>query len=445
MKKVISLLMAIAVLMTLAVACGKSGGTDTTATTTTAGTQAGVKTTEAPKPVTIEVTSMMVQEDRQNLMNKTIEKLNQKFPHITVKHNAIKSGEPYNQAIKLAFSSGQGLDIVYLDDANQQMLKDYIMDLTDIVLERKWLEKQVPGAIEYNNRRTPGKYYSVPFCMAPMAVYYNKNIFNELGLKPPTNLDELNDILAKVKAAGYIPFEVCGMQPYNLNWIMEGIMYGSVPLEHITKWYYLQETTPEYKKAFKEAAQLIDEWIKKGYFREDVMSLDYKDVTTLFAQGKTAMAVDGDWNLNGYESSNFPVGIFAFPRKDTSLPLTITNSSDNAWALNKDLSPEKKQAAIEFIDIFMDPEVAKMWYEGGFTVSVKIDTSSLNISPLKRELINAVSGAGVGYYTDAAMSGLTDVYIKNYQMLLMQEVTVDEFCKNMEEGYEKLKAENLNK
>ena len=69
------------------------------------------------------------------------------------------------------------------------MENNYLMDITDDVLERGWIDKSVPGSIEFNNLRTPDKYYSASFLMAPIVVYYNKDIFKEIGAEVPKTVE----------------------------------------------------------------------------------------------------------------------------------------------------------------------------------------------------------------------------------------------------------------
>ena len=61
----------------------------------------------------------------------------------------MKRPQIFAQKFQLSFSSGDGYDIVYVDDLNQQMLMEgnYLMDITEDVKERGWLDKTVPGRL----------------------------------------------------------------------------------------------------------------------------------------------------------------------------------------------------------------------------------------------------------------------------------------------------------
>ena len=62
-------------------------------------------------------------------------------------------------------------------------------------------------------------------------VYYNKDIFNELGVEVPTTIDELENIMAKAKEAGYIPTECGGDAYHQILWAVESMVLNGAPKE----------------------------------------------------------------------------------------------------------------------------------------------------------------------------------------------------------------------
>jgi raffinose/stachyose/melibiose transport system substrate-binding protein len=410
-----------------AVGCSSSNGN------TSAGSTSG------PKKIKLTVSSTMSSNDRIKMMDETIKVFNKKHPEIEVAYTAV--GQDYNKNLKLSFSSGEGDDVVYLDDINQQMLQqnNYLMDLTSEVQSKGYLDKQIPGAVEFNNIRTPGKYYSVPFLMAPVVVYYNKDIFKKLNLTPPKTVDEFQTILEKAKAAGYTPMENSGLSNYQLMWTVYSLLYGNVDMKEVNDFYYQKGATPAFETAMVSSLSKVEDWVKKGYYRKDMASIDDSALLPLFSKGESAMMVDGDWNLPSYvDMKKVDVGVFPFPRVNPDMPNTIVNATDGAWALNAKLENDKKQAALEFVDIFMDPEVTKIWSEGGLTSSVKHDESTYKLSPLKQELNKAVADTKIGFYLDNAVPGILDVIAKETQRMMLAQITPQQTWDNIKKEYEKL-------
>jgi len=374
-------------------------------------------------------------------MKETIAKFNEKYPNVKVVHSA---NENYEQAYKLAFNSGSGPDISYLDDLNQQSLQKngYLLDITEDVKRMGWLDKFAKGSAEFNNQRTPGQYYSMGFISYPRVLFYNKKIMDELNLTAPKTLEELEAQLPIIKEAGYIPWEA---SETHMLWITFSIVLNSVPMEDINKWYFLQETTPAFVEAYKAALTKVDEWVDKGYFRKEVLSMNSSDLVTPYTRGDTVFQLTGNSTAKKVEGLPFPIGVTAFPGKDPSVPPVLVSAIDGSWALKADIKPEKKQAALDFIDTFSDPEIAAKWMENGFTVTTIFDSSNVKLSPLQLETVNAVQGTQTGYFMDNAVPGLLETMKKLNQRLVLNNVDADKYWEEMNATYERLKKEYLSK
>ena len=159
----------------------------------------------------------------------------------------------------------------------------YLMDITEDVVAKKWIDKSIEGAVEFNNLRTPGKYYSVPFLMAPVVVFYNKDIFEKAGLKPPATWADFEAMLPVLKKAGYIPFEAYSSQ---LMFFMYDMVMNAVPFADVNDWYYLRSTSPAFASAFTESIGEVESWIKAGYFRKNLSAISGDSIISLFAQGR---------------------------------------------------------------------------------------------------------------------------------------------------------------
>ena len=82
----------------------------------------------------------------------------------------------------------------------------------------------------------------------------------------------------------------------------------------INDWVFLKEGATIDTPEFLQAAQKLDEWIKKGYFPEDVNAIEYSDAAGRFGKGEGVFTFNGDWQNAGYDT-DLPgkVGFFTFP------------------------------------------------------------------------------------------------------------------------------------
>lgn len=359
---------------------------------------------------------------RMALVDEAAARFNEKWPNVKIVN---ETGSEYAQKMKMAFSSGDGYEIVYVDDLNQQVLMEgnYLMDITEDIKARGWLDKTVEGAIEFNNLRTPGKFYSAAFLMAPVVVYYNKDIFQDLNVEIPKTVEELEDIMAKAKAAGYIPTECGGDQYHQILWAVESMVLNSAPKDEVDNWYYGVESTDNVKNAFIQAYEHIQKWYDNGWFRENFEGTKIDDIPTLFSQGKTAFTLNGDWDLPSFNMSGLNIGAFVFPGFDSSQQPYLVNATDGAWALSADLTPEEKEAALDFIDIFFQDDYVQKWYESGFTLATKTDVSNVETSDLQKEIAAATKDTRIGFYLDNVKSGYLDYLVKETQLLIQGQYT----------------------
>lgn len=356
------------------------------------------------------------------LVDEAVELFHEKWPNVKIVN---ETGSEFAQKMKMAFSSGDGYEIVYVDDLNQQVLMEgnYLMDITEDIKARGWLDKTVDGAIEFNNLRTPGKFYSAAFLMAPVVVYYNKDIFQKLNVEIPKTVEELEAIMAKAKEAGYIPTECGGDVYHQILWAMESMVLNSAPKEEVDRWYYGEASTDNIKNAFIQAYEHIQKWYENGWFRENFEGTKIDDIPTLFSQGKTAFTINGDWDLPNFNMSGLNIGAFVFPGFDSSQQPYLVNATDGAWALSSDLTLEEKEAALDFIDIFFQDDYVKRWYESGFTLATKTDVSGIETTDLQKEIADATKDTRIGFYLDNVKSGYLDHLVKETQLLIQGQYT----------------------
>lgn len=373
--------------------------------------------------------------ERAELLQIAADRLRETWPNVTIANEATPD---WDTDLRLAFSAGDGFEMVYVDDLNQQMLVEagHLMDITEHVIERRWRERSVDGAVAFNNLRKPGVYYSVPFLMAPIHVYYNKDIFASIDAEIPTTVAEFADVMQMALDNGYIPMESGGDNMFQILWIATSIVQNQAPKDEIDDWYYMIYSSEAVREAFIEAFQIVLDWYQAGFFREGFQGIRLDDVAMMFAMGETAAIVGGDWDLPEIDASGLNVGVFSFPPVvATDEPVTIINAVDGAWALNADLDANQTAAALDWIEIFFDIEYAIMWYELGFSPTILGDYSGAEVSALKTESTLAAAATSMGFYLDNVRPGYLEVMNTGLQRLIMGELTPEELWDVMYEEW----------
>ena len=151
-----------------------------------------------------------------------------------------------------------------------------------------------------------------------VGVFYNKDLAAQIGMtEPPKTVEEFDALLAKAKEAGLQPIMQWNASTSGggLAFPLQNLMAAYGDHSKVNDWVFLEEGATIDTPEFLPAAQKLDEWIKNGYFPEDVNAIEYSDAAGRFGKGEGVFTFNGDWQNAGYDT-DLPgkVGFFTFPR-----------------------------------------------------------------------------------------------------------------------------------
>ncbi|WP_010258730.1 ABC transporter substrate-binding protein [Treponema primitia] len=226
-----------------------------------------------------------------------------------------------------------------------------------------------------------GQQYALPWGVEYWLVYYNKEIYSQLGLNAPATWDEFISNCAKIKAAGKTPLQQTIVDEWPAFITFEEIA-GSVDPQ-----LYNDLCTGKKKWTDPAAVGIFTTWkdmIDKGYFTDPSVNY-FSDVPRLFNDNQLAMIIGGTWflktNLIDTGVPESKIGFFFIKTKDGKNRAILEPSpilvAKNAPHLD---------AAMKAVDYFMSPVgntfLAKQ--VGSFPVNSKSDTSFL--SPMQQAI-----------------------------------------------------------
>lgn len=168
----------------------------------------------------------------------------------------------------------------------------YLVDLS----EQEFLENY-PENILSQMTAPDGKVYGIPSNLAGMGIFYNQEMFEDVGITEfPKTISGLKEVCDKLVAAGYTPFSVCGSE----NWTLGQMFFTEIAS--------VQPDVMKFSSTVagtEEADILMDEMlvglealdIQFEYASETSPSNDYGSFMNEFATGKVAMIQMGTWAL----------------------------------------------------------------------------------------------------------------------------------------------------
>ncbi|MFP3123755.1 sugar ABC transporter substrate-binding protein [Ectobacillus funiculus] len=306
------------------------------------------------KTVTLKVWG---EQGNQSTNEKGFKKINEVFmkEHPEIKIDYQYSGK--QETIDTAVKSNSLPDVFYVQGNKTPKMKLYVesgalLPLNDYGLDTSRYPKE---AIEYGT--VDGKLYtSPPSFMDSQLMYYNKDIFKKYGLEVPKTFDEFVKVADTLKAKGITPIAMPGKDTWSRLWIAFSLLSAldDAALERINNGQG-DFSDPEIVKGF----QTIRDFADKGYFSQDVGSVDTAGAQLAFTNGKAAMISDGTWNNTVYESSLSNVGRFYIPGTDGKkiAPQSLSNSMTYAASAN---TKHPKEAA-EYIKFLASQEAQQIF------------------------------------------------------------------------------------
>src|SRR6266567_271559 len=240
-------------------------------------------------------------------------------PGTTFKTDFIAQGN-LNQQVQLL--AGQGaLPVLYNSpppDLMAQLTKNgEVLDLESTFQHLGVSQQVVPAAVAIIQKIFNGQFIALPFELNIEGFWYNKKIFAQIGLQPPDTWDQLVQIAASLQQKGIQPLSASGQQGWPITRLISGYLFrklGPGAMDSV-KSGQAKLTDPSYV----EAAQVVANLGKQGYFGRGVATLDYQSAVNLFLQGKAAMLYMGSWELRDFNNPSRNkigannIGFFPFP------------------------------------------------------------------------------------------------------------------------------------
>jgi arabinogalactan oligomer/maltooligosaccharide transport system substrate-binding protein len=223
--------------------------------------------------------------------DKLIEKFNEEYPNVTIKHETVPFDQTQNK-FKTAAESGSGApDILRAEVAWTPEFASlgYLYDLEGTAaLENNFLETPLSSNVY------EGKTYGVPQVTDTLGLMYNKALFEKAGLDPeapPATWDEVREAAKALKSKA----KVDGIYINSGGYFVLPFLYGEgadlVDVDSQT----ITVNSPEAVKGVETAQGLV----KDGSAVKPVANDPYGTMMTLFKEQKVGMIINGPWEVAG--------------------------------------------------------------------------------------------------------------------------------------------------
>lgn len=304
-KKIVTSILAAAMLVSMAAGCGNntadtSTGTDNSAGTKTESQAAGTEnksdaadTADSGEAVTLRLFSNLPdRKNGQGLVEQTIiDEYMAENPNVTIEVEALDE-ESYKTKFKAYAMNGMP-DVVSI--WGQPSFLDEVLD-SGVLAELNESDYSDYGFVSgsLDGFKKDGKLYGLPRNTDIMVFYYNQKMFEDNGWEVPTTYDELLDLGNKINAAGIVPVAMDGGDGWVLACYMQDLMVRleQTPAAKVSDAIANANFQDE---LFTNAAQLLQDTAASGLFQTGFDSQDYGTAQNLFTNGQAAMFYMGSW------------------------------------------------------------------------------------------------------------------------------------------------------
>ncbi|MDE6891297.1 MAG: extracellular solute-binding protein, partial [Lachnospiraceae bacterium] len=225
-----------------------------------------------------------------------LEAFKAKYPNVTVDFQYSPPVADYVEKLSTLLYSGAGPDIFYMALENREDLikGNYVEDLS---AEPYMANGIIPDSVK-TTYGADGKAYSLAVDCWVGGIFYNKDIFDQVGItEEPKTWDELLAVCQKLKDAGIQPI-MDNCQDAAVNFTAP--LYGSeVKAGNANIVQDIYDGKATFKDTWTTPVTMWKEGlIDNGYLTADMVGATSDEIVSAFATGQVAMILSGSWNLN---------------------------------------------------------------------------------------------------------------------------------------------------
>ncbi|GAA0581189.1 extracellular solute-binding protein [Paractinoplanes ferrugineus] len=286
--------------------------------------------------------------------------------------------DAYKQKIKTAIGAGQGPTMIW--GWGGGTLKEYVKsgqveDLTSWLSQNAAVkDKILPSS--FGAGTVDGKVYALPVeTVQPIVLFYNKKVFDQVGVKPPTSYNEMVALIPQFKAKGIAPFSLAGQSRWtNMMWLefMLDRNAGSEVFNNVFAGKPNAWSDPAVLDMLTKIQSLVDQ----GAFQKGFSSTtaDSNADQALLYTGKAAMMVHGSWSygIQKDKGGNFVkdggLGWMNFPPIEGGKgdPSNTVGNPGQYLSISSKATPEAKAAAQKFFSTtLVDDDEKAGWVKSG--------------------------------------------------------------------------------
>lgn len=304
-----------------------------------------------------------------------IKEFTTKYPNVTVEYDAVAGADDVQFYEKMRTAAATGNMYEIFQNYGGSTIRSYVdsgllLDLTDeFKADPAWRDSFMDVFSMWQFDGMEGV-YGVPFTYFATVLYCNTDLFKQYNLQIPKTISEFESVCDAFVKAGVTPIPRSGEGWRWAHWATGMVMqkYGQQLV------YDLANRSKKYTgEEMMSIAQMFLDWQAKGYFGQNIASMDSATEQLLFSTGKSPMIAIGTWQPENIVMNNpdllDKVEVVWFPYFDEHPELASGNMggpNEGLCITKKD--PDTTAATVALLKHLTSAEtVSKMWESAPYT------------------------------------------------------------------------------
>ena len=335
------------------------------------------------------------------------------------------------------FMSGEGPDVFYMTN---EMMYDMVDAGAVLELSPYFTEEELSTRLYWSAGYALGGQYAAPFSVDTSfrGMAYNLDLLKAAGVtEVPTTWDELIDAACKVKEAGVCEYPVM----YEANSAASACLNAFLPTLWSAGGDIVNEdgtqVTMNSDAALRACQYIYDLVHTYGVLSTDCLTVDEQDAADLFVEGKSAITA-----INSYKLSTMDQSAISF---DYTVKLGLSDGTHTAKVfypidtLSVNANSKNVEAAVALLKFVTSAETHQDFRNAISPEQVQLQTTEpaieFDIDWVADGMANLNEHAKV-IPIAKGMSSMQDALFVNYQLLLMGELTPEQSEHAMQDACE---------
>lgn len=323
----------------------------------------------------------------------------------------------------------------------------HALDLTPYYCDLGW---EIPEEI-LQQTSSDGKLWGIGDSVETTTMFYNKRIFDEVGISVPESWDAFMAACAQLQEAGYD-------MPVGLG------AADRWPISHWQTMFWGRYAGPEGidevmygdgrwdAEHFVEATRKLLEINEAGYFGPEPLAVFQDDLIAQFWRGEVPMVYTGPWIIGqavrdlGEGIEDFDV--FQFPPLTEDQVIYPTESIGTGWYISSQV--EHPDVAVDVLAFLLFREESRnLMLETGDNVPVgPINLDAVELPALSEAVLASKeryreNGLIPAFLDTITPANMTDVTYDGLQALIAGQMSPEEFNAAVQAAWEEAKAQDL--